>query len=57
MMIEASPVVPLGTWILSGALILLTIDRFASYYNTQLPRFNSRFWNPSSEGVDAFTSN
>ena len=32
-----------------------TIDRFASYYNTQLPRFNSRFWNPGSEGVDAFT--
>ena len=32
-----------------------TVDRFASYYNTQLPRFNSRFWNPGSEGVDAFT--
>ena len=32
-----------------------TIDRFASYFNTQLPRFNSRFWNPGSEGVDAFT--
>ena len=32
-----------------------TIDRFASYYNTQLPRFNSRFWNPGTEAVDAFT--
>ena len=34
-----------------------TVDRFASYYNTQLPRFNSRFWNPGSEAVDAFTCN
>ena len=32
-----------------------TIDQFASYFNTQLPRFNSRFWNPGSEAVDAFT--
>ena len=32
-----------------------TIDRFASYYNTQLPRFNSRYYNPGSEAVDAFT--
>ena len=34
-----------------------TVDRFASHYNTHLPRFNSRFWNPGSEAVDAFTSN
>ena len=34
-----------------------TIDQFASYFNTQLPRFNSRFWNPGFEGVDAFTCN
>lgn len=34
-----------------------TIDRFASYFNTQLPRFNSRFWNPGSEAVDTFTCN
>ena len=34
-----------------------TVDRFASYYNTQLPRFNSRFWNPGAEAVDAFTCN
>ena len=33
------------------------IDRFASYFNTQLPRFNSRFWNPTSEAVGAFTCN
>ena len=34
-----------------------TVDRFASHYNTQLPRFNSCFWNPDSEAVDAFTAN
>ena len=32
-----------------------TVDRFASFFNTQLPRFNSRFWNPGSEAVNAFT--
>ena len=25
------------------------IVRFTSYYNTQLPRFNSRLWNPGTE--------
>ena len=34
-----------------------TVDRFASYYNTQFPQFNSQFWNPGSEAVDAFNSN
>ena len=34
-----------------------TVDRFASYFNTQLPRFNSRFWNLGSEAVDTFTCN
>lgn len=34
-----------------------TIDRFASSYNAQLPRFNSRCWNRRSEAVDAFTVN
>ena len=34
-----------------------TVDKFASHYNTQLPRFNSRFRNPGSEAVDAFTAN
>ena len=32
-----------------------TIDRFANNLNTQLPRFNSRFWCPGTEAVDAFT--
>ena len=32
-----------------------TVDRFASFNNCQLPRFNSRSWNPGSEAVDAFT--
>ena len=32
-----------------------TFDRFTSSYNTQLLRFNSRFWNPGTEAVDAFT--
>lgn len=31
-----------------------TIDRFACYYNTKLPRFNSRYFQPGSEAVDAF---
>ena len=30
-----------------------TIDRFASYYNAQLQRFNSKFASPSCSGVDA----
>lgn len=30
-----------------------TIDRFANCQNTQLRRFNSRFWEPMSEGIDA----
>lgn len=34
-----------------------TVDRFANNLNTQLDRFNSRFWNPGSEAVDAFTIN
>ena len=32
-----------------------TVDRFSSYYNAHLPRFDSRFWNPGTEAVDAFT--
>ena len=34
-----------------------TIDRFANMFNNQLVRFNSRFWDPTSEAVDAFTCN
>ena len=33
-----------------------TVDRFADWNNCQLPRFNSRCWNPGSEAVDAFTA-
>ena len=32
-----------------------SVDRFASSYNTQLVRFNSRFASPGTEAVDAFT--
>ena len=32
-----------------------TVDRFTNSYNTQLGRFNSRFWDVGSEAVDAFT--
>ena len=32
-----------------------TVDRFADFHNRQLPRFNSRCWNPGTEAVDAFT--
>ena len=34
-----------------------TVDRFATWYNTECISFNSRFWNPGSEGVDAFIQN
>jgi len=30
-----------------------TVDRFANCQNTHLARFNSRYWDPLSEGVDA----
>ena len=31
-----------------------SIDCFANHLNAKLPRFNSRFWNPGAEGIDAF---
>ena len=34
-----------------------SVDRFASVYNTKLTRFNSKFWSPGTEAVDAFTVN
>ena len=34
-----------------------TVGRFADYNNHQLPRFNSRCWNPGSDAVDTFTVN
>ena len=32
----------------------LHVDWFASEHNAKLPKFYSRFWNPSCRGVDAF---
>lgn len=34
-----------------------TVDRFADHLNTQLLRFNSRYWCPGTEAVDTFTCN
>ena len=34
-----------------------SIDRFVNHVNAKLPRFNSRFWNPGSEGIDTFVMN
>ena len=34
-----------------------TVDRFSSYYNKQLSRFNSRFASPGSEAVDTLAQN
>ncbi|VDI25429.1 Hypothetical predicted protein [Mytilus galloprovincialis] len=34
-----------------------TIDRFATHYNTQCERFNSKIWYPGTEAVDAFSQN
>ncbi|XP_067668097.1 uncharacterized protein [Haliotis asinina] len=33
------------------------VDRFASYYNKKMERFNSKFSNPGSQAVDCFTVN
>ena len=33
-----------------------TIDRFANYENRKLPRFNSKFYSPFTEKVDAFST-
>ena len=60
-----SRIVDLDDWFLNPAVFTELdslwgphmIDRFASFSNAQLPRFNSRCWNPGSEAVDAFTVN
>lgn len=31
------------------------IDRFASFKNAKVARFNSLFWNPGTEGIDCFS--
>ena len=32
-----------------------TIDRFATHYNKKCERFNSKYWCPGTEAIDAFT--
>ena len=52
-------------WVVSECLFfyldsewgLHTIDRFANVDNKKLDRFNSFFWAPGSEAVDAFYQN
>lgn len=34
-----------------------TIDRFANFNNKKLDRYNSLYWNPGSEALDAFSQN
>lgn len=34
-----------------------TVDCFATHYHALLPRFNSRYWCPGTEAVEAFTVN
>ena len=59
-----SRIIDLNDWLLNPEIFAQldaqwgphTIDRFASYENSQLPRFNSCCWNPGSEAVDAFTT-
>ena len=59
-----SKTVDLDDWQLNPQVFLMllnkewgpfTIDRFASSSNTQLIRFNSRFWCTEAEAVDTFT--
>ena len=33
---------------------LHTVDRFATHYNNKCARFNSKYWCPGTEGIDAF---
>ena len=40
---------------ISSAWVAPTIDRFADAENTHCPRFISRFYQPGTEAVDAFT--
>ena len=59
----ASWIVDLDDWRVSPSVFNMinsiwgphTVDRFASPCNTQLDRFNSKFWCPGTEAVDAFT--
>ena len=56
-----SRIVDKSNWMLNPGIFFMldaiwgqhTIDRFASNQNSHLKRFNSRFWEPGSEGIDA----
>ena len=58
-----SRIVNLDDWQLNPKLFQIldskwgphSLDRFASPYNTQLARFNSRSWSPGAEAIDAFS--
>ena len=60
-----SRIVDLDDWQLNPAVFTKvdrewgphTIDRFADENNKQLDRFNSRYWSPGTEAVDAFSCN
>jgi hypothetical protein len=60
-----SKVVDYDDWGISNKLLFmiknrfghLSVDWFASEHNAKLVKFYSRFWSPSSSGVDAFTEN
>ena len=38
-----------------SALLYFEVDWFASHYNAQVPRFNSKFASPGCSGVDALS--
>ena len=60
-----SRIIDTDDWSLNPAIFRLidnvwgphSIDRIATFYIAQLPRFNSACWNPGSEAVDAFCQN
>ena len=60
---QASRIIDYNDWgvttrwfrFISRRLVKSSIDRFADNCNTKLPRFNSRFYSPHCEAVDAFT--
>ena len=45
---------PVFSW-LSDLWGPFSVDRFATFYNKKCKRFNSKFWNPGTEAVDALT--
>ncbi len=62
---EASRIVDFDDWGVRPTFFLLseqrwgphTIDRFADHRNAKLPRFNSKYYVPGTEAVDAFACN